>query len=273
MLSDGSGPSAAASGGFSASGVVVTPDASAPTAPIPVSRSGRTSKPLGTGAPLGRLISVHRDGTDGEIFTLLGDMADVGRAEGLLRFPDDRFLASRHARLERRGAEIIVTPLDVTNGVFVKLRSAERHGLVHGDVVLLGKEVLRFEVLGPEERGQAPAIQHGVHVFASPPRLAWGRLVQIVPSGVARDILHLTPPEVLVGRDEGDVRFPDDEFMSRRHARITNRNGHFELIDLGSSNGTFVRLRGERGLQGGDHIRMGDELFRFEPLLSDNTSG
>ncbi len=58
--------------------------------------------------------------------------------------------------------------------------------------------------------------------------------------------------------------FSDDEFMSRRHAQIVFRNGRGQVEDLGSSNGTFVRLRGPHGLATGDLIRMGDELLRFE---------
>ena len=57
---------------------------------------------------------------------------------------------------------------------------------------------------------------------------------------------------------------PDDEFMSRRHAQISFRNGRGRLEDLGSSNGTFVKLRGPHGLSPGDLIRLGDELLRFE---------
>ncbi len=52
--------------------------------------------------------------------------------------------------------------------------------------------------------------------------------------------------------------------MSRRHAQISFRNGRGRLEDLGSSNGTFLRLRGPHGLISGDLIRLGDELLRFE---------
>jgi hypothetical protein len=41
-------------------------------------------------------------------------------------------------------------------------------------------------------------------------------------------------------------------------------NGRGHLEDLGSSNGTFLRLRGPHGLASGDLIRLGDELLRFE---------
>jgi hypothetical protein len=38
----------------------------------------------------------------------------------------------------------------------------------------------------------------------------------------------------------------------------------FLLTDLGSSNGTFVQLRGELALESGDHFRIGQQLFRID---------
>ena len=42
----------------------------------------------------------------------------------------------------------------------------------------------------------------------------------------------------------------------------------FTLVDLGSSNGSFLRIRGEVDLVPGDHFRVGQQLFRvdFEPM-------
>jgi hypothetical protein len=151
------------------------------------------------------------------------------------------------------------------NGVYFRLRPGEAHAIVDGDHILIGKEVLRFEVVEPEERAQGTAVQHGVRLFGSPVRSPWGRLRQIVQSGVARDVYHLGAAEVILGREDGDLRFTDDEFMSRRHARISNSDGRFEIADLESSNGTFVRVRGDRALKKGDVFRVGDQLFRFEP--------
>jgi len=214
----------------------------------------------------GRLVTVLRDGSDGEVYDLTDDLVDIGRTEGQLLFADDAFLAGRHVRLERRAAAVVLLPLDTTNGVYVRVRQGEVVRLRHGDQLLCGKEVLRFEVLEPEERAQLPAMQHGVRLFGSPMRAPWARLLQMVQAGVASDVYHLVPSEVILGREEGDLRFPDDEFMSRRHARIASRDGTFELVDEGSSNGTYIRLRGERVLEAGDRLRLGDQLFRYEPM-------
>jgi pSer/pThr/pTyr-binding forkhead associated (FHA) protein len=235
---------------------------------VPLIKRRIAGGPSVDGAAWAQLVSVLRDGSDGERHPLVEDAVDIGRTDGGLTF-DDRYLAPRHARLERRGkdrADVVVIPLETTNGVYCRLRPGEVVTLVDGDHLLLGKEVLRFETVDPEERNQGPAMQHGVHLFGSPVRSPWGRLRQLVQSGVSRDIHHLVALEVVLGREEGDLRWSDDEFMSRRHARLTNRDGRAELQDLESSNGTFVRLRGERPLRRGDMVRMGNQLFRFEPL-------
>jgi pSer/pThr/pTyr-binding forkhead associated (FHA) protein len=107
-------------------------------------------------------------------------------------------------------------------------------------------------------------VRHGVALFGSPPRDPWARIVQLIPSGGARDIRHLVGEEVVLGREEGDIVFRDDAFMSRRHAAITWDGRRALLTDLGSSNGTFVRLTGPTSIKNGDHVRLGDQLLRIE---------
>ena len=159
-------------------------------------------------------------------------------------------------------ANEVLTPLEARNGVYVRLRGAV--DLQDGDYVLMGKQVLKFETVGEPERNVRPAVEHGVVVFGTPVRPPWARLKQITPAGVGRDIFHLTRPDIVLGREIGDIIFSEDEFMSRRHAQVSYRNGRGHIEDLGSSNGTFLRLRGPHGLASGDLIRLGDELLRFE---------
>ncbi|MGH7329748.1 MAG: FHA domain-containing protein, partial [Polyangiaceae bacterium] len=58
---------------------------------------------------------------------------------------------------------------------------------------------------------------------------------------------------------------------SRRHAAIRVHDAEagakkrsFSLSDFGSSNGTFVQIRGESPLENGDEFRVGQQLFRVE---------
>jgi hypothetical protein len=84
--------------------------------------------------------------------------------------------------------------------------------------------------------------------------------------------------EAVIGRWDADNGvFPDIDLdsvdqeakVSRRHARIIKKEGHFFVEDLGSTNGTYVN-RGRRLLPGtpqpltdGDEIIVGKTFLRF----------
>lgn len=238
----------------------VQPQPGPQTQPQPVQPSDTLTD--AASARFGSLVTVRRDGTDGETVDLFGETFDVGRAEGSLNFGEDPYLAPRHARFIHQDGKVVVRPIDAVNGVYLRVQGGCDLG--PGDQFLVGKEVLRFEPLAPEERDPPSLVEHGVRYFGSAPREAWGRLRQLTIAGTTRDVWHLSRPELVLGREEGDVTFPDDEFMSRRHAAVKRVGAKARLEDLASSNGTFVRLRGDRELKPGDVLRMGDQLLRFE---------
>ncbi len=111
-----------------------------------------------------------------------------------------------------------------------------------------------------------------------PPRLEVPHLV--VWSGRLRgECRAIANRGLLIGRS-GDVDLALDEApVSRRHARVDLHGDHFELSDLGSKNGCFLRGRlqnASRTLIDGDRIRVGNtELLFFDPgsLPPDLASG
>ena len=211
-----------------------------------------------------QLVAILKDGSDGRVFPLAGDQIDIGRSEGDVVLPDDPYLSPRHARLAKRADGWFLRDLDSVNGIFVRIR--EPVDLSDGDMILLGQQVLSFETLSDGETPLGPASQRGVLVFGTPevPRIA--RLVQYTTEGVGRDVHNLYRDETVLGRENGDIVFTDDPFLSRRHAAITMDRGarRFVLRDVGSSNGTAIRFRGERKLANGDQFRVGRHLFRFD---------
>ena len=58
----------------------------------------------------------------------------------------------------------------------------------------------------------------------------------------------------------------DDLSVSRRHARLVFRDGHWVIQDLESTNGTRVNgVRvGRCELHPGDHVDVGDERLRID---------
>ena len=227
---------------------------------------GRLKVPVSGVPPAGtprraRLVAVRRDGSDGAVYAFDKDQLDIGRVDGDLVF-DDPHLGARHARILRQNSHFVLIPLETRNGVYIRI--TEPVMLTGGDHFLVGKQVLMFEEIPAVERTVPPGIEQGVVLFGTPTRSPWGRLRQMTAAGTARDIYHLTRSEVVLGREVGDIVFTADEFMSRRHAAIRHHAGQFEFEDLGSSNGSFVRLRAKHLLSNGEMIRLGDELLRFE---------
>ena len=80
-------------------------------------------------------------------------------------------------------------------------------------------------------------------------------------------IYQLEAGTVTIGREESNtVAFPQDNTVSRKHARIAGDGGWFTIHDEGSSNGTFVNGArvAEKVLQPGDEIQIGNTKLRFE---------
>jgi predicted component of type VI protein secretion system len=64
-------------------------------------------------------------------------------------------------------------------------------------------------------------------------------------------------PSIIVGREDGVDVVIDNPSVSRRHAEIRLGDNGWEVEDLGSSNGTFIR--GTK-IQGAQSIGLGDEI-------------
>jgi hypothetical protein len=129
----------------------------------------------------------------------------------------------------------------------------------------------------PEVAGKAAA---GVNISSSGKSSAKAHAKLIIERGksVGKQFT-LSAEESQIGRWDADGGiFPDVDLdsddpeakVSRRHARITVKDGQYFLEDLGSTNGTFVN-RGKRlppgerhTLKDGDEIIVGKTFLRFQ---------
>jgi pSer/pThr/pTyr-binding forkhead associated (FHA) protein len=96
-----------------------------------------------------------------------------------------------------------------------------------------------------------------------------GRLVvtrsSALPVGTA---FEAGPVPTTIGRgDDNVVVLTGDDYASGRHARVESGLDGTWVVDLGSTNGTYVngeRLEGRRRLHEGDLVQVGDTELRFE---------
>src|SRR6185369_4495698 len=124
--------------------------------------------------------------------------------------------------------------------------------------IRIGQELLRFEVITPPE-----PTADGTELMGSPNPGYWGKLTVIIGRDITGAAFPLLGESITMGRARGDINFPDDGYVSGLHARVSLRDGRVFLTDLGSSNGTFIKVNGERAIGHDSFVLLGQQLFRL----------
>ncbi len=206
-----------------------------------------------------KLTLIRGDGLDGVSFTLAGEDHFAGRVDCPILFAEDPFLSPVHANFFYKDGRLVVRDEGSTNGVFVRVNGAAEIAI--GSKFLVGEQMLEAHLV-PE--GADDAVEDGTYFFASPRRGASLRVIQTLRGGDTGTAFCSASGSVRIGREGNDIDFPDDHFISGHHAQVARECGRLVLTDLGSKNGTFVRIAGERTLDHGDYVFMGQQLLRVE---------
>lgn len=90
------------------------------------------------------------------------------------------------------------------------------------------------------------------------------RIVVIRGEGIEGLAYHLKQEQHVAGR-RGGIEFPDDPFISPKHANFFYRDARLFVRDEGSLNGVFVRVRGTIDISVGDTFLAGEQVFRLDP--------
>jgi pSer/pThr/pTyr-binding forkhead associated (FHA) protein len=206
------------------------------------------------------LTALRADGSEAGTFRMPdAPVVSVGRDTGSI-FAGDSYLSPRHATFSKRGGQLFIKDEASLNGVYLKVRPNEPCLLEFGDVFRIGQEIIRFEEL----RGQGKSAD-GVERFGSPAKGYIGRLALVIGRDTTGNAFPVPERGVHCGRERGDILFSEDGYVSGLHCRIARApDGRVYLTDVGSSNGTFIRLRAERAVAGTDILLMGQQLFRID---------
>jgi pSer/pThr/pTyr-binding forkhead associated (FHA) protein len=208
-----------------------------------------------------KLVLVKGDANDGVAYQLNGTEHVLGRMEGAILFPEDPLISPRHANFMYRETKLYVRDEGSVNGVFIRIKSPAR--IESGAVFLIGEQLLQVEASAPDFGPQPDA--EGTYFYASPKRASKMRLIQRLRGGDVGIIYRARGDTITLGREGNDVNFPDDPYISGHHAEISiGPDGRFTLNDLGSKNGTFIRISDESLLNHGDYVFVGQQLLRVE---------
>jgi len=243
-----------------------------------------------TGNTGGRVVSL----TDGREYAIAGTSLVFGRDATCDVVVSGKDVSRRHAEIVQTPKGYLVVDSS-TNGTFVnEVRVEGQRLLARADVIRLGDENFRFyadaapQAAPNPKPGPAASAPPAVPQAPSPPP------PPAPPVGAGqrlKETMHGTPAPVLgnflvrsgalkgqrlvvktpvanIGRaDYNDLVIPD-ESVSTTHAKLQRREGVWVLVDLDSTNGTFVdgeRVKGETPLSPGVTVRFGDIPLVFEP--------
>ncbi|HET8540924.1 MAG TPA: FHA domain-containing protein [Anaeromyxobacter sp.] len=227
----------------------------------PVPPAGRMAAEAAGAAGRAKLVLEAGEGFEGATYRLDADTVAAGRSKGAIVFPDDPCLAAHHATfLHRRGA-LHVRDEGAPGGVFLRIRAPAP--LRPGDHFSVGGRLLRYA--GPLPPAPAPPPDGTRRLGCPRPQAPAIVVEEWLEGGAAGRVFVRGGPAVTIGRAGCAVSLGDDPHVSQSHAELAvDAAGNVRLRDLGSSNGTFVKLppRAERALQEGDRVRLGREVLR-----------
>jgi pSer/pThr/pTyr-binding forkhead associated (FHA) protein len=261
----------------------------------------RSGAAQATAASGGRLISL----VDGKEYLVPGSGVVIGRDASCDVVVGQGEVSRRHAEIAPGDGGYMIRDLSA-NGVFVNGdRVQGSHRLMRADVLRVGREEFRFyadalpaaasptaPVPTPESApGTSPALDDAARSLDGPtapsprqPQTEPGRATATASADDTRPVLavletlnegptkgaHQSLRSVLahVGRGaHNDVRLAD-ESVSETHAKLQWRDDGWFLVDMGSTNGSYVggtRVVGERRLDGTPDLRFGGVKMRFLP--------
>src|SRR5881409_3198882 len=256
----------------------------------PVRSTGKPGVTTNTG---GRVVSL----TDGREYVIAGAVLVFGREAGCDVVVSGKDVSRRHAEVVQSPKGYLLVDSS-TNGTFVNETRVEGQRILQrADVIRIGDEQFRFyadvvpappapsapagpppgpAVSAPQAAPQAPPgaserlrdTMHGLEPVPRPSQA--GSLASfLVKSGTLRgQRLQVRTPVANVGRADYNDLVLADGSVSTSHAKLQRREGVWVLVDLDSTNGTFVdgeRVHGESPLAPGAAVRFGDVQLVFEP--------
>jgi len=205
-----------------------------------------------------RLILIRGDGMDGLSYHLKAEQHILGRS-GQLEFPDDEFISPRHANFFYRDRHLVIRDEDSLNGVYYRVRGSVE--VAAGDSFMSGDQVFRIDLAPIASDG---VDQEGTYFYSSPKFTSTFRISQMLIGGAVGMTICARSHSLTVGREDCDLNFPLDTYISPRHCTIEAIGNKFRLTDHDTLNGTYLRIKTETQLGQGDYVAIGRKLMRVE---------
>jgi pSer/pThr/pTyr-binding forkhead associated (FHA) protein len=261
-----------------------------PAMVTPSDAAPRPGAPRSVGTTGGRLVSL----TDGREYVIMAASLVLGREAGCDVVVPGKDVSRRHAEIVPSPKGYLLVDSS-TNGVWVNEERVEGQRLLaRADVIRIGDESFRFysdataaatpaaaaaPAASPPLPGAGARLQNTSFGMPATPRPTSTPAGAAAPAGPLANFLVrsgglkgtrliVKTPVANIGRaDYNDLVLPD-ESVSTSHAKLQRREGVWVLMDLGSTNGTYVdgeRIGADTPIAPGTLVRFGDVQLVFEP--------
>ena len=220
----------------------------------------------------GQLVDVRT----GRVHALADRRVVLGRDESCDVVIEGKGVSRRHASISPCVGGYLIRD-ESSNGTIVNgAVLAGTHKLMHGDIVQLAEEQLRFDarqgegapaVVTDDGATQLLDISHITRGLTLKSARRVSCTLEVARGALAGTVYELDKPVCAIGRAaNNDVKLRD-ESVSSSHATLLRKGDVWYVVDLRSANGTYVdgsRIAGERELATGAHLRIGavDMIFR-----------
>ncbi len=105
---------------------------------------GSMVKPLSAGLQPLALLRIAADPRYSEVYFRAQRLMTIGRVQCDVNFANDGFVSERHAQLTNEGPHVLLEDLKSRNGTYARVNGPTK--LLHGDLLLVGDQVLRVEL-------------------------------------------------------------------------------------------------------------------------------
>ncbi|MDH5432317.1 MAG: FHA domain-containing protein [Gammaproteobacteria bacterium] len=193
---------------------------------------------------------------------LVDSVYKIGKDSQCQILLDEKSIDPLHVKLDVVNDDITLQVISKKNNIFVnEMPVINSQKLKPWDIMRLGET--EFEIIDPiNERNPKP--RHDTSVQATVIRPAITPWMLEAYSAPLKGKYFSISGESLIGRDSAcEIQIPLG-FISRKHAKLSIRNGRLLIQDLNSSNGTFVNGEkvASKELKGGDELELDKFAFK-----------
>ena len=228
----------------------------------------------------GRLVSL----VDGREYVVSPRGLRIGRDASCDVVVPGNDVSRNHAELSLGPAGYVLRDVSA-NGVYVNnARTGDAQALRRGDVIRIGSEEFRFyadvvaDVVADASAPQPATVSAAPAAPFTPaaPTLA---TLEVVNEGATKGTVYrIRAPLAHIGRGPHNDVVVSDDSVSDTHAKLQRRESGWFVVDMDSTNGTYVagqRVQGEQPLGTRTAVRFGGVkvIFRSEPEVANADGG